>query len=283
MPSTPVFADEGAANHTRLVAGDTGVNLFVYGRADAAPNTGPKRYPARQSRQASAAVARQHGLDPARTVFARQNPAVIDAGVFHNDVIAVGHGNVMFCHAEAFADQAGTRAALDAVFGEEPLHWAEVPTEAVDVATAVSTYLFNSQLVTLPDGGRALIVPGECRESSAVWEYLSALIDDAQTPIGAVHVIDVKQSMKNGGGPACLRLRVPLTAPERAAAAPGVFLDDALYDTLCDWVNRHYRDRLTAADLADPDLLDTTRRALDELTGILELGPLYDFQLGETP
>ena len=46
------------------------------------------RFPARQTREAFAAIARRHGLAPARTVFAQQNPVAIDAGVFHNDVIS---------------------------------------------------------------------------------------------------------------------------------------------------------------------------------------------------
>src|SRR3954468_11906511 len=108
LPSTPAFGDEGAANHTRLALNHSGagVEFFVYGRAEfdpAAPS--PKKYPARQTLEASQAIARLHGLDPARTVFAAQNPDVIDQGVFHNDVIAVGNGNVLFYHEQAFADE----------------------------------------------------------------------------------------------------------------------------------------------------------------------------------
>ena len=64
-----------------------------------------RRYPARQTFEASAAIARRHGLDASRTVFAQQNPAAIDAGVFHNDVIAVGSGALLFCHEHAYVDQ----------------------------------------------------------------------------------------------------------------------------------------------------------------------------------
>lgn len=277
LPATPALADEGAANHTRFVpdANANGVALFVYGR-DAGENPA---YPARQSRAASQAVARQHGLAPDQVVFARQNPAAIKAGVFHNDVIAVGHNDVMLCHEQAFADQAGVRAALaQAIGGPSSLHWVEVPAAAIDLDAAVASYLFNSQLVTTVDGRLVLIVPGECRQSAAVWQWLQAQQAD-DGPIDAVQIMDVTQSMRNGGGPACLRLRVPLTAAERAAVAPGVTLDDALYHGLCEWIERNYRDRLTAADLADPHLVDENHRALDELTQILGLGALYDFQM----
>lgn len=276
LPATPAFADEGAANHSRFAAQPdvAGVALFVHGRdADENPS-----YPARQSRAASQAIARQHQLAPQRVVHARQNPVAIEAGVFHNDVIAVGHDDVMLCHEQAFADQAGVRAALQQALGAAPLHWLEVPASAVDLDSAVASYLFNSQLVRQADGVLALIVPGECRNSAAVWAYLQHLQAD-NGPIAAVHVMDVTQSMRNGGGPACLRLRVPLSEDERAALAPGVLLDDALYHKLCAWIDRHYRDRLTAADLADPQLVDENHRALDELTQILGLGALYDFQL----
>lgn len=276
LPATPAFADEGAANHTRLApqAEAPGASLLVYGRgADERPAC-----PARQSLAASQAVARQHGLDSARIVLARQNPAAIEAGVFHNDVIAVGHANVMFCHEQAFADQSEVRAALYRALDGLPLHWIEVPADAVDLDSAVASYLFNSQLLTRPDGTLVLAVPGECRTTPAVWSYLRELIADG-SPIESVQAIDVTQSMRNGGGPACLRLRVPLAGAERAAVAPGVMLDDALYGALCGWIDRHYRDHLTADDLADPQLADENCRALDELTRLLGLGALYDFQL----
>jgi len=95
-----------------------------------------------------------------------------------------------------------------------------------------------------------------------------------------VVVKDVKQSMRNGGGPACLRLRVVLGAEERGALAGRVLLDDALHGELTAWVERHYRDRLAPEDLADPALARETLVALDELIAILALGSVYPFQLG---
>ena len=55
-------------------------------------------------------------------------------------------------------------------------------------------------------------------------------------------------------------------------------MNDALFKTLNQWVDQHYRDELTQDDLADPDLLIESRTALDELTRILGLGSVYYFQ-----
>ncbi|WP_069384450.1 N-succinylarginine dihydrolase [Halomonas caseinilytica] len=282
LPATPAFSDEGAANHTRLCAehGAPGVHLYVYGRqAFGGDGVEPRRYPARQTLEASQAVARQHGLDEAQAVFAQQHPEAIDAGVFHNDVIAVGNGPVLLYHEMAFRDEEDTLDALRARM-PEPLIPVRVPCEAVSLDDAVASYLFNSQLLSNPDGSMTLVVPGECQEREAVWRCIQDHLLAGNNPISEVVVKDVKQSMRNGGGPACLRLRVALSAPERAAVSGRVLLDEALHGELTAWVERHYRDRLAPDDLADPQLAEETLIALDELTGILRIGSVYPFQLG---
>ena len=280
LPSVPAFADEGAANHTRFAAshGAAGVEFFVYGRVEFDPSApAPKKYPARQTLEASQAIARLHGLDPARTVFASQNPDVIDQGVFHNDVIAVGNGNVLLYHEQAFADEAGTLDALRralAVAGTE-LHPVRVATSQVAVGDAVASYLFNSQLLSKADGRMALVVPHECRENAAVADYLAGLLA-GRGPIDELIEFDLRQSMRNGGGPACLRLRVALTDAEAAAMHQGVIMTEALYAQLVAWVERHYRDRIETQDLMDPQLALECAAALEELTRILGLPGLYD-------
>jgi len=281
LPGTPALGDEGAANHTRFCAayGEPGVEFFVYGRSEYRRGPEPVRYPARQTFEASRAVAQRHGLAEASTVYAQQNPEVIDAGVFHNDVIAVGNRETLFCHERAFVDQREVcdrlRAQLSGLGAQ--FNVIEVPDARVSVEDAVSSYLFNSQLLTRPDGRDVLVVPQECRENPRVAAYLDDLASSGG-PISEVLVFDLRESMKNGGGPACLRLRVVLDGAEQAAVAPGVWIDDALFARLDAWIAKHYRDRLASADLADPTLLDESRTALDELTQILGLGSLYDFQ-----
>ena len=280
LPAAAQTGDEGAANHTRFAGPgelDPGVELFVHGRSaydlDAPV---PRRYPARQTREACEAIARRHGLDPARTVHAQQHPDAIDAGVFHNDVIAVGQGRTLLVHERAWTGMRATVDALAAVVGAA--FRADVVTEAeLPLADAVTSYLFNSELLERPDGGILLVAATDVRENPRA----SAVLDRWAAPGGPVAetlVLDLRQSMRNGGGPACLRLRVPLTGAERAAIRPRVFLDGALFAELDACVRRHYRDRLAPADLADPQLLDDSRRALDELTRILALPAVYDFQ-----
>jgi succinylarginine dihydrolase len=279
LPNCPQMGDEGAANHTRFCSryGTVGVEFFVYGASGfdmAAP--APKRFPARQTLEASLAVARLHGLSEAHTVFAQQNPDVIDAGVFHNDVIAVGNGNVLFCHQLAFLNQQKVISEIRQKFVGEFVV-IEVSNDDVTVADAVSSYLFNSQLLTRADGEMVLVVPEECRANARVWAYLQKLLT-LNTPIKELLVFDLRESMRNGGGPACLRLRVELNEVEAAAVNPKVLMSDALYPTLTAWVEKHYRDQVSEKDLGDPSLLIECRTALDELSRILGLGSVYPFQ-----
>ncbi|MBW0147444.1 N-succinylarginine dihydrolase [Marinobacter arenosus] len=279
LPSVSQFGDEGAANHTRLCGGygEPGVELFVYGQIafnEQAP--APKKFPARQTLEASQAIARLHGLKEQGVVFAQQNPDAIDAGVFHNDVIAVGNGNTLFYHEMAFLEEEQVLAGIRSRLTGAELDAVRVSSAEVPIEDAVASYLFNSQLLNTPDG-MLLAVPGECREVASVSRYLDELVKSGG-PITSVEVFDVKQSMRNGGGPACLRLRVVLSDDELQAMHRGVLLTDALYERLTTWVRAHYRDRLSQEDLADPMLLEEVRKALDELTGILGLGSIYDFQ-----
>jgi succinylarginine dihydrolase len=280
LPEQANFGDEGAANHTRLCGnyGDKGVELFVYGQeatSPAAPK--PKKYPARQTIEASQAIARLHGLSEDNTVYISQNPDVIDQGVFHNDVIAVGNQNVLFYHQQAFLNTQNKLDEIQRKFGSSDVHFIEVPTSKVSIQDAVKTYLFNTQIITLPSGEMTIIAPTNCQENPAVFAYLNELVT-LGTPITQVNYFDVKQSMQNGGGPACLRLRVAMNDMELAAVNQNTLMNEALFTRLNAWVDTHYRDRLSVDDLADPQLLIESRTALDELTQIMKLGSVYQFQ-----
>ena len=282
LPATPGQRDEGAANHTRLCPtyGTAGVQVFVYGAHDDAGGLAPARHPARQSRAAGRAIAGLHELNPQRVLFVQQNPEAIDAGVFHNDVIAVGDRDLFFCHEQAFLDTPAFIDDLRANFERTcgvALKCVEVSAQQITLADAVDTYLFNSQLLTLPDGARFLLCPKECRRNNRVSAFLDGLIKGSG-PIDRVECIDVCQSMRNGGGPACLRLRVVLQEHELARVHGGVLLDETLYRRLVAWVEKHYRDRLAPENLRDPKLIDESRAALDELTSVLALPGMYGFQ-----
>ena len=280
LPDNEHFGDEGAANHTRLCTdyGHAGVEIFVYGRhAFDVSKPAPKKFPARQTYEACQAVARLHGLSDEGVVYIQQNPDVIDQGVFHNDVISVGNQNVLFYHEQAFANTDQAFSEIQHKFGDEKVHFIRVDTKDVSVLEAVKTYLFNTQILTLPNGEMAIIAPTECQESKAVSSYLDKLIT-LGTPIKQVHYFDVKQSMRNGGGPACLRLRVAMTEQELAAVNQNTLISDGQFERLNAWVDKHYRDELKETDLQDPQLLIESRTALDELTQLLKLGSVYPFQ-----
>lgn len=272
------LGDEGAANHNRFCAdyGDKGVALYVYGRG--AFETGKGLiFPGRQTREASEAVARQHGTATEKTLFIRQNPAAINAGAFHNDVVAVCNKNVFFYHQYAFENASQLRSDVQAAMGDVGMDFIEVSDAEVSLADAVKTYLFNSQLISLPGGGMRLILPTDVEENPATKAYVDKMVASGG-PIKSADYLDVKQSMRNGGGPACLRLRVALSPEGQASMGANCILDDALMARLQVWAKGHYRDRVMPEDLGDQSLMEESFAALDELTQILDLGSVYDFQ-----
>ena len=236
-PVPSPFGDEGAANHMRLCEHHDapGIEVFVYGESG-----GP--FPARQHRVASASIARRHGVEP---LFVEQSPEAIAAGAFHNDVVAVANERVLFAHEQAFADKdtfyAELRARLPAV------EIIEVPAREVSLADAISSYLFNAQLVSLPAGGMALILPTEAGENERVW------------------------GMANGGGPACLRLRVvgdPATVDAR------FLVDEAKLDRIAAVIAARWPERVGPeehATLGDWPAAEAARRALLEALALGEL------------
>lgn len=274
LPMHADFSDEGAANHVRLCAehGAQGVELFVYGREAGESVTG---FPARQTKLASESIARSHGLRPERTVFARQSAKAINAGAFHNDVVCVGTLETLFFHEHAFEDTEDTlkklRAAAEGRFELQPVM---VPDAEVPLQDAIKSYLFNSQLLQWPGEDRlVLLAPTETQETDSTRTYCERLVQ-SNGPIGRVQYVDVRQSMRNGGGPACLRLRVVMTPEERAACHQGVLLDEAKIDALQTVVRATYRDRLATADLADPAFAEECYTARTELLRALDLETL---------
>ena len=259
----PTFGDEGAANHMRFCEGhgSEGVEVFVYGRQGG-------KFPARQHEQASRAVARLHGLDPARCVFIEQNPEAIEAGAFHNDVVSVANERVLFTHERAFADRQGAYDAIAAAF--PALQVVEVPESAVSLDEAIRSYLFNAQLLTLPTGEMALVVPTECRDSASVWAWCEKMLA-SNGPIRQVIPVDVKQSMANGGGPACLRLRV---VADPATVDPRFMLDEMKADRIEAVIAETWPDQIDPADIGTDALAKTVIEAREALLTVLSLDTL---------
>jgi succinylarginine dihydrolase len=262
-PVPPPFGDEGAANHMRLApAHDApGVEIFVHGVSGGG-------FPVRQHAEAGRAIARAHGLDPARTLHVAQSEAAIAAGAFHNDVVAVADGLTLFAHEQAFADPAAFYAELRRRLPDVTI--VEVPASAVPLGDAITSYLFNAQLVTLPEGGQALILPAEARETASVWGWLQEMIA-GNGPIRRLELVDVRESMANGGGPACLRLRV---ACDSTTVDPRFLVDESKLDHIAALVERYWPQSIAPDQLADPALWEQIEAARAALLQELDLAEL---------
>jgi succinylarginine dihydrolase len=262
-PVPPAFGDEGAANHMRLsdAYGGAGVEIFVYGVSGGA-------FPARQHLEASKAIARLHRLDPDRTIFAEQSEAAIAAGAFHNDVVAVANERVLFAHEQAFADKDALVSACGRLVAG--FEYVEVAADDVSLEDAIRSYLFNAQLVTPPDGQPTLIVPSEARDTPTVWRWIERHVA-GNGPIRRVEVVDVRQSMANGGGPACLRLRV---VADPATVDPRFMVDEAKLDRVAKVVAREWPEQIHIEELQQPPLIADIERARTALLETLDLGEL---------
>ena len=259
-PVPAPFGDEGAANFMRLCPshGEAGLEIFVYGKSG-----GP--FPARQHVEASKAIARAHRLDPERTLFVQQAEVAIAAGAFHNDVVAVANERVLFTHEQAFEEPEATYTAIRTKLPEAEI--VIVPADRISLADAIQSYLFNAQLVTLPDGGMALILPTEAQSNPRVWGWLEEMVA-GNGPIRRLVPVDVRQSMANGGGPACLRLRVvadPATVDARFIA------DDAKLDRIAEVIAAHWPESIAPDQLGDPALIAQVQSARSALLKACDL------------
>ena len=262
-PVPPVFGDEGAANHMRLAAAydQPGVELFVYGRTGGA-------FPARQHVEACKAIARFHKLDPERTLFIEQSSEAIAAGAFHNDVVAVANQRLLFAHEKAFANRDQLISDCERLFPD--LELVEVSERDVPLGDAVTSYLFNAQLVSPPGGETTLIVPSEAKETPSVWSWLQRHLA-GNGPIRRVEIVDIRQSMANGGGPACLRLRV---VADPSTVDPRFLADEDKLGRIADLVERRWPSEIDISELTSPPLIreiEEARAALLELVGLSEL------------
>ncbi len=267
------MGDEGAANHMLVSQnhGLQGTHIFVYGESHKKSGS-PVKFPARQQLLASEAIARSHTINKNQLLFLQQLPEVIDQGVFHNDVIAMNTTRRMVVHERSFIpeDQQRLREFFK---GRDGFRYREITDKELPVADAVATYLFNSQLLDLGDDRFALIAPGEAEKNPKSAAVIQQLI--AEGILSEVHYKDLRESMRNGGGPACLRLRVVLSEKEAAAIHQGVVLTDAKYTALKQWVETYYRDRLSADDLRDPAFLEELREAYLALEPIIDMPGYY--------
>lgn len=263
LPLGAQFGDEGAANHMRLSRAhdEPGIHVFVYGRSVFKPTHMPSHYPARQVLESSEAIARNHHINTP-VVFLQQNPHMIDAGVFHNDVIAISNETVLIIHERAFSEPDAMDKILSAC--DFDLKVITISDDELSAADLIDTYFFNSQLVTVPGGAMHLILPVECQRHARVQKIVKRILDE-DNPVSQAHYVDCRQSMHNGGGPACLRLRVPMSDEALRRMNQSFLLTDEKIAQLRACVERYYPDKLTTRDFLDADLRAQCRKAVDAL------------------
>jgi succinylarginine dihydrolase len=281
--SHDLFSDEGAANHNRLCPGHNhkGLQIFVYGKESALASQKSVIFPSRQSKLANIALARKHKLDDQFFLNIPQNPLAIDKGAFHNDVVCVVNENVMLCHEFAFLGQKAVlthvRDRYHQLFGQPPII-IEIKNHELPIEDAVNSYLFNSQLLTKPHSRSMLLfAPLECQNLPTAYKVTKQLLS-ADNPIDEVEFFDISESMANGGGPACLRIRIPLSEAALSATKRTVLLSDQLFIALTEIINQYYVDELTIDHFFDKEFLDQAKTALSAIADILGLGTIYDFQ-----
>lgn len=280
LPHHPLYLDEGAANHIRFSFNpiEQGLHFFVYGPKH---NKTQKKYPTRQTQNAQQAIMRSHQLQSNHVIFAELTSNALNRGVFHNDVISMGTDDLFIYHEHAFINSKAVIKELSEKFLEtcgKELIIHPVLDQELSLVDAVKSYFFNSQVFKIPDGNFVLFCPEQCKTNPKAHAYIELQLENNESPIADVHYMKLDQCMLNGGGPACMRLPIHLTDAEIEQVHPGVFLTDTLYNQLTEWINTHYRESLAPNDLADPNLVDEVQTALNELTHILDLGHIYDFQ-----
>lgn len=270
MRGGTAMRDEGAANHMRLGSGDAkaGLHVLVYG--DQAPL--PTKHFARQSRLLCRAVARSHGLPDENTFLLKQHPDAIDAGAFHNDVVAASHHGLMIFHEKAFYDATDSLNNMaeryQAIYDHKPT-FIKVAEADLSLSDAISTYLFNSQILSNVNPGKppVILCPIQVRENICANKLVQNWCDEGV--FDEIHFVDLAQSMSGGGGPACLRLRVPLEQKRLADLRENCLWSEELDSRLRNIIREHYPTEATLADLADINFVRQTQRATEEIHRLL--------------
>ena len=270
------FGDEGAANHLRVSAQHLkpGFQIFVYGNSAFDQKQGVI---GRQAEEISRAVAAQHQLDPDRVLFLKQHNLAIESGSFHNDIVSLANEEVFIFHQEAFADRVELERVLhylrDHVKNFQAL---EILSENISLDDLVSSYLLNSQLITLGNNEMMMLLPEEVQNHDNCMRWLDEI--KSSSPIKHIEFVDIHQSMMNGGGPACLRFKVVVNQEELMLVNKKFLLTPQKLIDLRALIAKHYRDKLTPEALMDVRLMEESYTFLDELTQLLDLGSIYNFQ-----
>ena len=223
--------DEGAANTVRLWNKDIGIHVAVYGHK----NT---HFPSRQNEDSIKELQEKTNI---LTLFKLQQKSIaIDHGVFHNDVICFGFKNTLFCHEHAFENQNEKLNNLKKIFHQktnENLTIIEIKESELTLDECISTYLFNSQVI-IQKNNIILLCPSTVKRNNKSlsitnqWQQKGYFSD--------VQYIDIKSSLMNGGGPACLRLCMYLNGNEIKKIPKQFWASENKIKELTKFINTEY-------------------------------------------
>lgn len=268
-PVSMSFPDEGAANCIRFSSkkAESGLNFWVYSKSQFEhPAT---LFPARQSKEALQLIARKHKLK--HVLFAKQSEEAINAGVFHNDVIAMGIGTLLVVHKHAYDNQKKVLDDLQEqamhVLGE-PLTIIEVSSRAMCLEEAVKSYVFNSQLIKKANGDIILLAPLTAKKYPSAKRLLAKLLK--QSHIKQVHYVPLEESMNNGGGPACLRLAMNLEKDIIQKIPKSYIFSIKRYHLLVEFVKTHYPDWIVLRHFKDPDFIQELHDIVKKLNNLFK-------------
>ena len=270
------YGDEGAANHLRISKSDNekGFEIFVYGESGFKID---KTLVKRQALEVSRSIAINHKLDMENTFFLQQKHQAIEEGSFHNDIVSLSNKNVFIAHEDAFQNRDDLKKMLNILESKiDNFQYIEISNSEIPLKDIISSYLLNSQLITNVDNEMQLILPDEVKEYDNCLSWLDKLKQISDVKL--FDYVDIRQSMMNGGGPACLRLKVILNDEELESLNQNFLMNNERLESIKLLIEKEYRDVLYPDDLKDPSLLDESRRVLDELTKIFGTGSIYEFQ-----
>ena len=268
--------DEGAANHLRVSRShnEKGYEIFVYGDSGF---TRDNSFIKRQALEVSKSIAFNHKLDIENTFFLQQNSEAIKEGSFHNDIVSLSNENVFIAHEKAFQNKDELTKVISSLESKiDNFQYIEISDSEISLKDIINSYLLNSQLFTNADGEMQLILPEEVKNYPNCMAWLDKLKQISDVKL--FDFVNIRQSMMNGGGPACLRLKILLANDEIKGLNQNFIMNEEILDAIKSLIEREYRDILHPEDLKDPNLLDESRRILDELTQIFKTGSIYEFQ-----
>ena len=187
--------------------------------------------------------------------------------------MATSHRNVWLHHEHAYIDADKTILEIEERFElvtQQSLHRCKITAAELPLCDAVSSYLFNGQLLPSDRGPElmTMLCPEQVRETPTALRAIESLID-SDGPIVACEFVELRESMNNGGGPACLRLRVPMNEANWKNLPGNLRFSETIADQLCRVIESTYPAKLETSDLTSLELVHQVKLAVQELNRVL--------------